>query len=66
MSFQPIYGNHRAPVLLDTYEACIGNFGIRTKLVRLITDSASNNIAAFSSLIIAGFECYFQRDDDGE
>ncbi|CAM4983775.1 unnamed protein product, partial [Rotaria socialis] len=25
-----------------------------------------NNIAAFSGLIIPGFECYFQRDDDDE
>ncbi|CAF3421519.1 unnamed protein product [Rotaria socialis] len=66
LSFQPIYGKHRAPVLLDTYEACISSFSIRGKLVRLITDSASNNIAAFSGLIIPGFECYFQRDDDDE
>ncbi|CAF3520379.1 unnamed protein product [Rotaria socialis] len=47
-------------------EACISSFSIRGKLVRLITDSASNNIAAFSGLIIPGFECYFQRDDDDE
>ncbi|CAF4615388.1 unnamed protein product [Rotaria socialis] len=66
LSFQPIYGKNRAPVLLDTYEACISSFSIRGKLVRLITDSASNNIAAFSGLIIPGFECYFQRDDDDE
>ncbi|CAF3342402.1 unnamed protein product [Rotaria socialis] len=66
LSFQPIYGKHRGPVLLDTYEACISSFSIRGKLVRLITDSASNNIAAFSGLIIPGFECYFQRDDDDE
>ncbi|CAF3285043.1 unnamed protein product [Rotaria sp. Silwood2] len=64
MSFQPIYGNHRAPLLLDAYEACISSFNIQGKLVRLVTDSSSNNIAAFSSLIIPGFESYFQDDDD--
>jgi hypothetical protein len=64
MSFQPIFGNHRAPLLLDTYEACISSFNIQKKLVRLITDSSSNNIAAFGSLIIPGFESYFQNEDD--
>lgn len=63
MSFEPIFGNHRAPLLLQTYENCINDFNIQSKLVRLITDSCSNNIAAFSGLIIPGFESYFQNDD---
>ncbi|CAF1279790.1 unnamed protein product [Adineta ricciae] len=64
MSFQPIFGKHRAPLLLDTYEACISNLNIQEKLVRLITDSSSNNIAAFNGLIIPGLESYFQDDDN--
>jgi len=67
LAFQPIFGNHRAPpLLLDTYETCISSLNIQKKLVRLITDSSSNNIAAFSNLIIPGFECNFQHDDDDE
>jgi hypothetical protein len=65
MSFDPVFGNHRAPLLLEMYETCINTFNIQTKLVRLITDSCSNNIAAFRGLIIPGFELYF-LDDDSE
>ncbi len=34
--------------------------------MRLITDSCSNNIEAFGTLIIPGFESYFQTDDDDD
>ena len=47
----------------------INTFGIQTKLVRLVTDNAANNIKAFQDLIIPGFEQYFENevdDDDGE
>jgi hypothetical protein len=54
MSFQPIFGNHRACLLLETYETCINDLNIQSKLMRLITDSCSNNIAAFGTLIIPG------------
>jgi hypothetical protein len=64
MSFEPVFGNHRAPLLLETYETCINGLNIQSKLVRLITDSCPNNIAAFSGLIIPGFESYFQDDDN--
>lgn len=32
--------------------------------MRLITDSSSNNIAAFNGLVIPGLESYFQNDDN--
>lgn len=32
----------------------------------MITDSCSNNIAAFRNLVIPGFELYFQHDDDDD
>ena len=41
-------------------------FDIQTKVVRLITDNASNNLSAFGQLIIPGFESYFQSEDDDE
>ncbi|CAF5096504.1 unnamed protein product, partial [Rotaria sp. Silwood1] len=39
-------------------------FNIQTKLVRLVTDNAANNIKAFETLIIPGFEHYFDIEDD--
>ncbi|CAF5134561.1 unnamed protein product, partial [Rotaria socialis] len=37
------------------------------KIVRLITDNASNNLAAFDNIILPGFEDYFdelQQDEE--
>ncbi|CAF1599011.1 unnamed protein product, partial [Didymodactylos carnosus] len=34
-----------------------------TKLVRLITDNAANNIKAFDDILLPGFETYFENDD---
>ncbi|CAF1503196.1 unnamed protein product [Adineta ricciae] len=64
MAFQPVFGNHSAPLLLETYESIINTFNIRSKLVQLVIDSCSNNIAAFRGLVIPGFEYYFQ-DEEG-
>ena len=61
-----MYGSHTASSLLQTYEDAISMFDIEKKLVRLITDNASNNVKAFQNLIIPGFESYFTCDDDGE
>lgn len=66
LAFEPIFGNHRASLLLETYETSINKFNIQSKLVRLITDSCSNNIAAFGTLIIPGFESYFQNENDDD
>ena len=65
LSFLPMYGSHTANLLLQTYENAIGMFDIEGKLVRLVTDNASNNLKAFQNLIIPGFESYF-CDDDGD
>ncbi|CAF4692776.1 unnamed protein product, partial [Rotaria magnacalcarata] len=32
------------------------------KLVRLITDNASNNLKAFNHILLPGFESYFEND----
>ena len=41
---------------------------LNKKVVRVITDNASNNIKAFGSLIVPGFEPYFEEpaDEQGE
>ena len=64
LSFLPLHGSHTANLLLQTYENIVSAFDIQTKLVRLVTDNASNNIKAFKNLIIPGFECYFDIEDD--
>jgi hypothetical protein len=51
-------------LLLQKYEDIINTFGIKDKVVHLVTDSSSNNINAFKNLIIPGFEHYFIHDDN--
>ncbi len=66
MVFQPVFANYHAGLLFETYETCINHFNIQSKLLRLIKNSCSNNIAAFNNLVIAGFESYFQNDDNDD
>ena len=53
-------------MLLQKYEAIVNTFGIKDKVIRLVTDSSSNNINAFKDTIIPGFEQYFIQDDNDE
>ncbi|CAF1511795.1 unnamed protein product [Adineta ricciae] len=64
LCFLPLYGSHTANLLLQTYENIVNSFDINGKLVRLVTDNASNNIKAYENLIIPGFESYFETEDD--
>ncbi|CAF3800478.1 unnamed protein product [Rotaria socialis] len=64
LCFLPLHGSHTANFLLQTYENVIRMFDIQTKLVRLVTDNAANNIKAFENLIIPDFEHYFNIEDD--
>ena len=50
--------------MLKEYEAIISHYDIEDKVVRLVTDNASNNIKAFGSLIVPGFEPYFEKSPD--
>lgn len=61
-----MYRSHTGNLLLHTYENVVGMFDIQSKLVRLVTDNAANNIKAFENLIIPGFEDYFSEDDDND
>ena len=44
----------------------MATYDIDEKLVRIVTDNASNNIKAFSDLIVPGFKVYFETDDEEE
>ncbi|CAF1382261.1 unnamed protein product [Adineta ricciae] len=53
-------------LLLQVYEELVKTFYIKDKIIRLVTDSAFNDISSFRNLIILGFEQYFIDDDDNE
>ena len=46
------------------YDRILTNFSIGGKVVRLITDNASNNLSAFGDIVISYFESYFISNDD--
>ncbi|CAF3417717.1 unnamed protein product [Rotaria sp. Silwood2] len=59
-------GSHSGSLLLQKYQEIINTFGIKHKIIRLVTDNGSNNINAFKDLIIPGFEQYFTEDDNDD
>ncbi|CAF2164772.1 unnamed protein product [Rotaria magnacalcarata] len=63
-TFQPLSGSHTGDNLRCQLEGAIANFNIEEKLVRIVTDNASNNLKAFDELVIPGFEVYFEPEDD--
>lgn len=61
-----IAGSHTGENLYMEYERMSTAFSLENKIVRLITDNASNNLSAFGELVIPGFETYFAPDEDTE
>ena len=53
-------------MLLQKYQEVINTFDIKDKIIRLVTDNGSNNINAFTGLVIPGFEQYFTEDDNDD
>ncbi|CAF1493068.1 unnamed protein product, partial [Didymodactylos carnosus] len=67
LSFLPLTGSHTGEALLNEFEKIISSdYNIENTLVRLVTDNAANNVKAFKSLIVPGFEHYFEGDDDDD
>ncbi|CAF1444839.1 unnamed protein product [Didymodactylos carnosus] len=61
---EKVESSHTGDKLLKEYEAIMAQYDIEQKVVRLVTDNASNNIKAFGSLIVPGFEPYFEESSD--
>lgn len=60
---------HTAEALLDEFNEVTRTYDIEHKLVRLVTDNASNVTCAFKDLIVPGFAEYFasiEEIDDNE
>ena len=53
-------------MLLQKYQEVINTFDIKDKIIRLVTDNGSNNINAFTDLVIPGFEQYSTEDDNDD
>ena len=80
LSFERLQSKHSHDKLAFEFDRIVQLYGLEKKLVRLITDNASNNQAAFDGLLLPGFEEYFDEaldesreqensdpsDDDGE
>ena len=45
-------------------DCALTNFSIRDKVVRLITDNASNNLSTFGDRVIPDFDSYFISNDN--
>ena len=68
LSFEQLQGKHSADKLAAEFDRVIQLYNLNEKIVRLITDNASNNLAAFNDIILPGFEDYFNEmiDDESE
>jgi hypothetical protein len=66
LSFEPLEGHHTGDKLSAEFDRVIQLYNLNDKIVRLITDNASNNLAAFDDIILPGFEHYFNEIVDDE
>ncbi|CAF1511739.1 unnamed protein product [Rotaria sordida] len=61
LSFEQLEGKHTSEKLSAEFDRIIQLYNLNGKIVRLITDNASNNRAAFDDIILPGFEDYFDE-----
>ena len=68
LSFEQLEGKHSGDKLSAEFDRIIQLFNLNDKIVRLVTDNASNNLAAFDDIILPGFEDYLNEmiDDPSE
>lgn len=66
LSLDKIDGKNTSEKLATEFDRIIQLYDLKEKIVRLITDNASNNLAAFDKIILPGFEDYFDELQDDE
>ncbi|CAF1478343.1 unnamed protein product, partial [Rotaria sordida] len=66
LSFERLKGKHSGDKLAAEFDRVIQMYNLKDKLVRIVTDNASNNQAAFDNLVLPGFEEYFNDIDDDQ
>ncbi|CAF1325542.1 unnamed protein product [Rotaria sp. Silwood1] len=68
LSFEQLEGKHTSEKFSAEFDRIIQLYNLNGKIVRLITDNASNNLAAFDDIVLPGFEDYFDEiiDDESE
>jgi hypothetical protein len=59
-----VLGHHTDDNLRRHLDDTTAAFNIADKVVRIVTDNASNNLKAFDLLIMPRFEAYFEPEDD--
>ncbi|CAF4508511.1 unnamed protein product, partial [Didymodactylos carnosus] len=62
--FERLKGRHTAINILNEFNKVIKFYELESKLVRIVTDNASNNTAAFDNIRLPGFDEYFNEDGD--
>jgi hypothetical protein len=66
LSFERLERHHTADKLSAEFDRVIQLYELDNKIVRLITDNAGNNLAAFDNIVLPGFEEYFDEVLDSE
>jgi hypothetical protein len=66
LSFERLHGKHSGEKLAAEFDRVIQLYDLNDKIVRLITDNASNNLAAFDDIVLPGFEDYFNELEGDE
>ena len=61
LSFERLEGEHTSDKLAEEFDRIIQLYNLKDKVVRLITDNASNNLAAFDNLVLPRFDNYFEE-----
>lgn len=64
LSFERLHGKHSGEALAAEFDRVVQLYNLDDKIVRLITDNASINLAAFDDIILPVFEDYFEEFED--
>ncbi|CAF1275325.1 unnamed protein product, partial [Didymodactylos carnosus] len=65
LSFQRLVGRHTAVNILNEFDKVIKHYNIEKKIVRIVTNNASNNLAAFNRSDRSDDEIDIDIDDSG-